>query len=127
MSINFKVCGNKDKTYPIIFIGNGATASASEVFIISLKENLDATLVGTKTYGKGTVQELINMKNGDQYKFTTKRWLSPKGNWINDTKGIEPDIVEELSDSYYENPSDESDNQLQRAVNEAVILIKEKE
>lgn len=108
--------GNITKTYPIIFIGNGATASASEVFIISLKDNLNAKLVGTKTYGKGTVQEMINMENGDQYKFTTKKWLSPKGTWVNDTEGIVPDVEIELSDKYFDKPTKENDNQLQRAI-----------
>ena len=108
--------GNVNKTYPIIFIGNGATASASEVFIISLKDNLNAKLIGTKTYGKGTVQEMINMDNGDQYKFTTKKWLSPKGTWVNDNEGIIPDVEVELSDDYFDNPTRKNDNQLQRAI-----------
>ena len=108
--------GTADKKYPIVFIGNGATASASEVFIMSLKDNLNAKLVGTKTFGKGTVQEMINMSNGDQYKFTTKKWLSPNGTWINDNKGIMPDYEVELANKYFEDPSDETDNQLQKAI-----------
>jgi len=108
--------GSTDKTYPIIFIGNGETASASEVFIVSLKDNLNAKLIGTKTYGKGTVQEMISMENGDQYKFTTKKWLSPKGTWVNDTEGIVPDIEVELSETYFDNPTRKNDNQLQRAI-----------
>jgi carboxyl-terminal processing protease len=108
--------GKEDKKYPIIFIGNELTASASEVFIISLKENLDAKLVGMKTYGKGTVQELVNLKNGDQYKITTKKWLSPKGNWINDTEGIEPDVEVQLNKTYINNPIEENDNQLEEAI-----------
>jgi len=112
--------GTADKKYPIVFIGNGATASASEVFIMSLKDNLNAKLVGTKTFGKGTVQEMINMSNGDQYKFTTKKWLSPNGTWINDNKGIMPDYEVELANKYFEDPSDETDNQLQKAIS---ILI----
>lgn len=108
--------GTEDKKYPIIFIGNELTASASEVFIISLKENLDAKLVGMKTYGKGTVQELVNLKNGDQYKITTKKWLSPKGNWINDTEGIEPDVKVQLNKTYINNPVEQNDNQLEEAI-----------
>lgn len=108
--------GDKDKEYPIIFLGNEYTASASEVFIISLKENLSAKLVGMKTYGKGTVQEMVNLSNGDQYKITTKKWLSPKGNWINDTKGINPDIQVQLDETYMNNPTEENDNQLKEAL-----------
>lgn len=107
--------GEKDYKYPIVFIGNGGTASASEVLIISLKENLGAKLVGTKTYGKGTVQEMIELSNGDKYKITTQKWLSPKGIWINDTKGINPDIEVELTDT--------SDNQLKEAQKEILKMI----
>lgn len=110
--------GKEDKKYPIIFLGNEATASASELFIICLKENLGAKLVGMKTYGKGTVQELVQLTNGDQYKITTKKWLSPKGNWINDTKGIEPDIEVQLSSKYLNDPTDDNDNQLQEAISQ---------
>lgn len=108
--------GKEDKKYPIVFLGNEGTASASELFIICLKENLGAKLVGMKTYGKGTVQELVDLSNGDQYKITTKKWLSPKGNWINDTKGIEPDIEVQLDTKFLESPTDENDNQLQEAI-----------
>lgn len=108
--------GKSNKKYPIVFIGDETTASASEVFIISLRENLNAKFVGKKTYGKGTVQELIELSNGDKYKITTKKWLSPNGNWINDTKGIIPDVEVELLDKYYEEPTDLNDTQLQKAI-----------
>lgn len=118
--VKYYSTGNEDKNYPIIFLGNELTASASEVFIISLKENLDAKLVGMKTYGKGTVQELINLKNGDQYKITTKKWLSPKGNWINDTNGINPDVEIQLDENYISNPIEKNDNQLESAIKVAL-------
>ena len=110
--------GQENKTYPIVFLVDSYSASASEVFISSLRDNLGAKLIGTKTYGKGTVQELITLSNGDQYKITTKKWLTPNGDWVNDTKGLEPDIELELSDDYFSNPSDETDNQLSRALEE---------
>lgn len=110
--------GQENKTYPIVFLADSYSASASEVFISSLRDNLGAKLIGTKTYGKGTVQELITLSNGDQYKITTKKWLTPNGDWVNDTKGLEPDIELELSDDYFSNPSDETDNQLSRALEE---------
>ena len=118
--------GKVNKEYPIIFIGNELTASASELFIISLKENLGAKLVGMKTYGKGTVQELVNLSNGDQYKITTKKWLSPNGNWINDTKGIEPDVKVQISSKCIEKPSKKNDNQYQEALKLAVKESKKK-
>lgn len=115
--------GKKDYPLPIVFISNGQTASASEVMIYALKDNLNAKLVGEKTFGKGTVQEMIDLKNGNQYKITTKKWLSPKGNWVNDTKGIKPDYEVKLSDKYLKDPKDKNDNQLQKAL---TVVINER-
>lgn len=110
--------GDTTKNYTIAFLADSYSASASEVLIGSLKDNLGAIVVGQKTYGKGTVQELITLESGDQYKITTKKWLTPNGTWVNDTEGIEPDIEVSLSNSYYKNPTDENDNQLQTVLEE---------
>lgn len=107
--------GTVTKKYPIAIIQNGDSASASELLSSSLKESYGATIIGTKSYGKGTVQEVIELNNGDQYKFTTKKWLTPKGNFINQV-GVEPDIEVELSEEYLKNPTDDNDNQLQTAI-----------
>ena len=107
--------GNEKKNYEIILLGNEDSASASEVLISSIKENLNAKFIGKKTYGKGTVQELKKLTDGTQFKITVKKWLTPKGNWINDTKGIVPDIEVELDEKYYDTYKDEDDTQLQRA------------
>lgn len=113
--------GVETKTYPIVVIQNGNSASASELLASALKESYGATIVGETSYGKGTVQELNSLTNGDSYKFTTKKWLTPKGNWI-DEKGIKPDIEVKLSEDYINNPSDETDNQLNAAID---FLMKE--
>lgn len=84
---------------------NNYSASASEVLTLALKESANATLVGTKSYGKGTVQETDNLSSGAMIKYTTAYWLSPKGNSINGI-GINPDI--EVKDT---------DKQLDTAVN----------
>ena len=110
--------GSENKTYPIILLADSYSASASEVLIASLRDNLGAKLVGTKTYGKGTVQEMITLSNGNQYKITTKKWLTPNGSWVNDTEGIVPDIEIELSAEYIKMPIPANDNQLQRALEE---------
>lgn len=107
--------GTKNKEYPIVVIQNGRSASASELFSSSMKEAYGATIVGDTSYGKGTVQEMVSLKNGDSYKFTTKKWLTPKGNSI-DKVGVKPDIEVSLSNKYIENPSDETDDQLQAAL-----------
>lgn len=109
--------GNDNKKYEIVMLCDGMSASASEVLIAGLKENLNSTVIGKKTYGKGTVQEMVTLSNGTQYKITVKKWLTPSGKWINDTKGIVPDIDVELDEKYYDTHEDEDDTQLQAALN----------
>lgn len=84
---------------------NGFSASASEVLTLALKESANATIIGVKSYGKGTVQEKDILSSGAMVKYTTAYWLSPKGNSINGV-GIKPDI--EVKDS---------DEQLNYAIN----------
>ena len=108
--------GNDNKKYEIILLGDGSSASASEVLIAGLKENLGSIFIGNKTYGKGTVQELVTLSDGTQYKITVKKWLTPKGNWINETEGINPDVEIDLDDKYFETYKKEDDTQLQRAL-----------
>lgn len=107
--------GTETKKYPIVVLQNSNSASASELFASALKESYGATIIGDTSYGKGTVQEVVYLSNGDTYKFTTKKWLTPNGNWINE-KGITPDVKVSLDDNYKNNPSDDTDNQLQAAI-----------
>ena len=107
--------GTEDKTYPIVILQNSISASASEIMAATLKEELGAYIVGKTSYGKGTVQQLQNISGVGQYKFTTKKWLTPKGNWINDI-GIVPDLDVSLTEEYLKNPSFETDSQYQAAI-----------
>jgi len=108
--------GKENKNYEIVLLGDSISASASEVLIAGLRENLNSKFIGKKTYGKGTVQELITLSDGTQYKITVKKWLTPKGNWINETEGISPDIEIDLADKYFETGEDKDDSQLQKAI-----------
>jgi len=63
------------------------------------------------------VQKAYQLESGATVKYTIQKWLTPNGNWINE-KGVTPDIEVSLNGNYYENPSDESDNQLQKALEE---------
>ena len=110
--------GTVTKKYPIIILQNENSASASEMLSAALKEEYGATIIGKISYGKGTVQEMLELSNGSEYKITTKKWLTPKGNWIN-KKGVDVDIDVSLDDKYKDNPTDENDNQLQKAIEEA--------
>lgn len=110
----------KDKTvdskdYPIAVLTNGGSASASEILAGAIKESYNGYVVGTTTYGKGTVQQTKKLSDGSMIKYTVENWLTPDGNWI-DGKGIEPTHIIKLDDSYYKNPITENDNQLQKAL-----------
>ena len=70
---------------------NEGSASASEVLALALKESAGAKIVGTKSFGKGTVQDTDTLSSGAMIKYTTSYWLSPNGNSINEV-GITPDI-----------------------------------
>lgn len=111
--------GQETLTLDIAVLVNSSSASASEIVASALQEQYGATIIGQKTYGKGTVQELQQLSNGDKYKLTTKNWLTSKGTWV-DKKGIEPDIEVGLSQEYSKDPSDENDNQLQTALSKLV-------
>ena len=65
--------------------------AASEILTLALKESAGAKVVGTKSFGKGTVQDTKIYDNGSMAKYTTAYWLSPNGNSIN-KEGIKPDI-----------------------------------
>lgn len=108
--------GNSTEKCPIIVLINNSSASASEVLASALNEQLNAVLVGEKSFGKGTVQELQGLNNGNYYKITTKKWLTSKGKWVNE-KGIKPDVEVSMDENYYNNPTKENDNQLQEALN----------
>ncbi len=107
--------GTKDKQYKIVVLVDQNSASASEVTAAALKEEYGATIIGKKTYGKGSVQEMQNLPNGDKYKLTTKNWLTPKGELVEGV-GIIPDIEVDFDTKYFDNPIDENDTQLQKAL-----------
>lgn len=107
--------GKTTKKYKIAILVNGNSASASEVTTSALKEQYGAFVVGEKTYGKGTVQQLQTLKDGEQYKLTTQTWLTSKGKTI-DKVGIEPEYEVKLDEKYSDNPTLENDNQMQKAL-----------
>ncbi len=78
----------------IAVLVNENSASASEILALALKESAGAKIVGTKTYGKGTVQDTKRLDSGAMVKYTTSYWLSPNGNSIN-LIGITPDVLVE--------------------------------
>ena len=111
------------RDYNVVVLIDSASASASEILAAAFKESYDnATIVGMKSYGKGTVQKAYQLTGGASFKYTTEKWLTPKGNWI-DKAGISPDVEIRLGEQYKNNPTDENDSQLQKALE--ILLKKE--
>lgn len=101
---------------PIVVLVNENTASASEILAGALKDNNKATIIGTKTYGKGVIQSLMKLTDGSGLKTTIAEYCTPNRSKINKI-GIEPDIIVELPDDI-EELTEENDTQLQRAIDE---------
>lgn len=80
----------------IVILVNGGSASASEIFAGAMQEYGKAQLVGTQTFGKGSVQELVHVTDDTSLKVTVARWLTPKGRSISDG-GLTPDVEVEVS------------------------------
>lgn len=103
------------RKYDIVVIINGGSASASEILASAIKESYGGDIVGTNSYGKGTVQQTKKLLDGSMIKYTTQKWLTPDGNSINEV-GVTPTKVVELNEEYFNNPTTENDNQLQEAI-----------
>ncbi len=97
----------KFQDYPLVVIVNKGSASASEVVAEALQDSKRASILGTKTFGKGSVQTIIRLDNGAGLKLTTAKFYAPSGRSINEV-GVIPDIVVENTES--------KDLQLERAV-----------
>ncbi|GFO69023.1 peptidase S41 [Geomonas limicola] len=88
--------GEKEPHYPIVVLINGGSASASEIVAGALQDHKRAVIMGTQSFGKGSVQSLITLPNGDGLKLTTARYYTPSGRSIQ-AKGITPDITVEFA------------------------------
>lgn len=113
-----KVYGTSSKAtynYPVVVLINENSASASEILASAFKETYNAEIVGVNSYGKGTVQKTGDLNNGDTIKYTVQKWLTPKGNWINE-KGVTPTKEVKLELKENETLTEDNDNQLKAAI-----------
>ncbi len=90
------------ETMPIVILINENSASASEILAAALKDSYGAILIGTKSYGKGKVQQTYTLDSGGMAKFTSAKWYRPNGSCI-DGVGLIPDYVIDLESVYDEN------------------------
>ena len=101
-------------TEPIVLLVNSSSASASEIMAGALKDLKCATIVGTKTYGKGVIQQLLTLSNGAGLKITVEEYYTPNKTKINKV-GITPDYEILLETSITREPTDANDTQLNKA------------
>lgn len=99
---------------PIVVLVNASSASASEIMAGALKDLGEATIVGTKTYGKGIIQQFLSLSNGGGLKITIEEYYTPNRTKINGV-GITPDVEVELEQSVTGLPTDQNDTQLNKA------------
>lgn len=83
-----------DRRVPMAVLVNGGTASASEIVAAALQRNDRAVLVGSTTYGKGTIQEFKELPGAGGYRLSVRKWLTPDKEWIHEV-GLQPDIAVE--------------------------------
>lgn len=88
----YKDTTDEKRTYKVVVLYNENSASASEVLIAALKDSYGAITIGTKSYGKGKVQQTQTLEDGSMIKYTSAKWLTPNGVCIDKT-GITPDYI----------------------------------
>ncbi len=102
----YRASGNaRLKDFPLVVLINQGSASGSEILAGALRDNKGTKLIGEKSFGKGSVQQLEKLKDGSSIKITVAKWLTPKGVSITD-EGLEPDIEVELTEEDYNNNRD---------------------
>lgn len=94
---------------PYVLLINGGTASTSEILAAGIKDNKGGKIVGTTSFGKGVIQSMAQLKDGDAVKITVAQYFSPKGKVIQEV-GVKPDYIVELSEN------SKVDSQLNKAI-----------
>ena len=111
----YKAVKDETRSYKIAVIVNEESASASEVLTLALKDSYGITVVGTKSFGKGTVQETLETSSGGLVKYTVASWYGPNDENINGI-GITPDVKISNGQKYINNPIKENDRVLSKAI-----------
>ncbi|MDP3900144.1 MAG: S41 family peptidase [bacterium] len=110
------------KDLPTVVLVNEGSASASEIVAGALKDHGKATIIGQKTFGKGSVQELTELNDGSSLKITVAKWLTPNGISIND-EGVSVDIEVDLIREDYEQDKDPQLDKAMEVLNNPSLLL----
>ncbi|WAA12001.1 S41 family peptidase [Fervidibacillus halotolerans] len=110
---------SEKKPYPMVVLMDKGSASASEILAAALKEGEGIPSIGERTFGKGTVQQQIELGDETFMKLTMYKWLTPDGRWIHG-KGIEPDIEVQQSNLFHLHPI-QVDRPLERDMNNVQV------
>lgn len=97
--------------YKVVVLINGGSASASEILSGALRDDRHFKLIGEKSFGKGTIQEPIEIPGGSGLHVTTAKWLTPNGTWVHE-KGLTPDVTVVAKDT------DTTDTEMQAAISQ---------
>jgi len=109
----YETKGNaKFSDYPMVILINQGSASASEILASALRDNRGIKIIGETSFGKGSVQELEELRGGSSLKITIAKWLTPNGDLITDV-GLKPDIEIKMTEEDY---NEERDPQLDKAI-----------
>ena len=112
--VEYTCDGKRQLDVPLVVLVDGNSASASEIMAGAIKDYGIGTLVGTTTFGKGIVQQVMPLRDGSAIKLTISAYYTPNGNNIHGI-GIEPDVECEFDGEAYYNSEDHPDNQLEKA------------
>lgn len=96
-NLEFKSVAPAHPRYPLVILINGGSASGSEIVAAAIQDHKRGILLGTKTFGKGSVQTIIPLRDGSALRLTTSRYFTPNGRVIHD-EGITPDVIVELEE-----------------------------
>ncbi len=110
----YKCDGKRELELPLVVLVDMNSASAAEIMAGAIKDHGIGTLVGTTTFGKGIVQQIMSFRDGSAVKITVSAYYTPSGNNIHGI-GIEPDVICEFDGEAYYGSEDHPDNQMEKA------------
>lgn len=118
-SLFTNLLSSPDTEIPVVVLVNEYSASASEIVAGAMQDYKRGIIIGTKTYGKGSVQEMFSLGDGSMIKITIARWYTPNDKNI-DSEGIDPDVVVNFTDEDRKNIFDRQKDVAQKVLQKMI-------